>query len=99
MKSLLVLSLLGIGVLLGPLLYSSPIKLVTQPSLPIKSFDQTPVDPKSKMVNLGNAVSLEIVYLPAGKFLMGSSAEEKAWATGPEGGATAGTERESYIPD
>ncbi|WP_339922694.1 SUMF1/EgtB/PvdO family nonheme iron enzyme [uncultured Cyclobacterium sp.] len=96
MKSLLVLSLLGIGVLLGPLLYSSPIKLVTQPSLPIKSFDQTPVDPKSKMVNLGNAVSLEIVYLPAGKFLMGSSAEEKAWATGPEGGATAGTERESY---
>lgn len=47
-------------------------------------------------VVLGGDVRLEVVYIPAGQFHMGSSAEEKAWATGIEGGATPGTERESY---
>src|SRR5690606_35352092 len=31
-----------------------------------------------------------------GDFKMGSTPEERAWATGTEGGATPGTERESY---
>lgn len=42
------------------------------------------------------AAPLETVYLPPGDFLMGSTPEEKAWATGIEGGAQPGTERESY---
>ncbi len=45
---------------------------------------------------LGLDVSLEMVYIPPGEFLMGSTPEEKAWATGIEGGATPGTVRESY---
>lgn len=45
---------------------------------------------------LGGEVVLETVYLPPGDFLMGSTPEEKSWATGIEGGAQPGTERESY---
>lgn len=45
---------------------------------------------------LGGEVVLETVYIPPGEFLMGSTPEEKLWATGIEGGAQAGTERESY---
>ena len=48
------------------------------------------------LVDLGHDVTLEVVYIPAGEFRMGSTAAEKAWATGIEGGATPGTERESY---
>ncbi|MDA1230050.1 MAG: SUMF1/EgtB/PvdO family nonheme iron enzyme, partial [Planctomycetota bacterium] len=50
----------------------------------------------AKQVDLGHDVTLEVVYIPAGEFKMGSTPEEKAWATGIEGGATPGTERESY---
>lgn len=46
--------------------------------------------------DLGGGVTLETVYIPPGEFLMGSSPEEKLWATGIEGGAQAGTVRESY---
>lgn len=46
--------------------------------------------------DLGKSVSLEVVYIPPGEFMMGSTPEEKAWATGIEGGAQAGTVRESY---
>ena len=46
--------------------------------------------------DLGGGVALETVYIPPGQFLMGSSPEEKLWATGIEGGATPNTERESY---
>lgn len=46
--------------------------------------------------SLGKDVVLETVYIPAGEFMMGSTPEEKKWATGIEGGAQAGTERESY---
>ena len=49
-----------------------------------------------KLVNLGDGVSLELIELPPGEFLMGSTPEEKAWATGIEGGATPGTSRESF---
>lgn len=47
-------------------------------------------------LDLGGGVALELVYIPPGKFMMGSTAEEKAWATGIEGGAAAGTVREKY---
>lgn len=50
----------------------------------------------SKVLDLGKGVSLEVMYIPPGKFKMGSTPQEKAWATGIEGGATPGTERESY---
>lgn len=57
---------------------------------------EEPVQGASKRIDLGNDVSLEVVYIPPGEFLMGSTPEEKAWATGIEGGATPGTPRESY---
>ena len=47
-------------------------------------------EPKQGDVNkaiLGGEVVLETVYIPPGEFLMGSTPEEKAWATGIEGGA------------
>lgn len=40
----------------------------------------------TKQIDLGAEVSLEVVYIPPGKFKMGSTPEEKAWATGTEGG-------------
>lgn len=49
-----------------------------------------------KRAQLGDQVTLETVYIPAGEFMMGSTPEEKRWATGIEGGAQPGTERESY---
>ena len=55
-----------------------------------------PVKGESKRLDLGGEVSLEVVYIPPGEFEMGSTPEEKAWATGIEGGATPGTVRESY---
>jgi len=50
----------------------------------------------AKQLDLGNDVILEVVYIPPGKFMMGSTAAEKEWATGIEGGAQAGTVREQY---
>ena len=47
-------------------------------------------------VDLGHDVTLEVVYIPAGQFQMGSTQAEKDWATGIEGGATPGTDRESF---
>ena len=55
-----------------------------------------PVTGDSKRIDLGGGVTLEVVYLPPGEFMMGSTPEEKAWATGIEGGAAAGTTRESF---
>ena len=50
----------------------------------------------SKRLDLGDGVTLEALYLPPGEFMMGSSPEEKKWATGIEGGAQPGTNRESF---
>ena len=50
----------------------------------------------SKSLDLGADVRLELVYVPPGKFRMGSTAAEKEWATGIEGGAQPGTVREKY---
>lgn len=49
-----------------------------------------------RRAQLGKGVTLEALYIPPGEFFMGSTPEEKEWATGIEGGAQAGTERESY---
>ena len=49
-----------------------------------------------KNLDLGKDVSLELVYIPPGQFMMGSTAAEKSWATGIEGGAQPGTVREQY---
>jgi sulfatase modifying factor 1 len=46
--------------------------------------------------DLGKEIVLETVFVPPGEFWMGSTPEEKLWATGIEGGATPGTDRESF---
>ena len=50
----------------------------------------------TKKLDLGEGVGLEVVYLPPGKFMMGSTPAEKLWATGIEGGAAPGSERETF---
>ena len=50
----------------------------------------------SRRADLGKEVQLEVLYIPPGDFMMGSTPEEKIWATGIEGGAQAGTQRESF---
>ncbi len=56
--------------------------------------DAAPVP--SKNIDLGDGVALELVRIPPGNFMMGSSQAEKDWATGIEGGAKPGTVREKY---
>ena len=57
---------------------------------------EQPAKGASRQVDLGGDVTLEVVYIPPGKFMMGSTPEERAWATGIEGGAQPGTARETY---
>jgi len=52
-----------------------------------------------KAVDLGGEVTLPLVYIPPGEFKMGSTAAEKEWAIGQEGGAkfsSGGGAREAY---
>lgn len=58
-----------------------------------------PDQPQVMRTDIGSDVTLELVPIAAGEFMMGSTPEERAWATGIEGGATPGTERESYEGD
>jgi formylglycine-generating enzyme required for sulfatase activity len=58
-----------------------------------------PVQGAAKWVELGHDVRLEVVYVPPGEFLMGSTAAEKKWAVGQDGGASfssGGGIREAY---
>ncbi|MBL9155481.1 MAG: SUMF1/EgtB/PvdO family nonheme iron enzyme [Verrucomicrobiales bacterium] len=82
---------------------SASISRSTAPSIPAMllaisltaAFPARAEERESKQVDLGEGVRLELLHLPAGEFMMGSTAEEKAWATGIEGGATPGTSREA----
>ncbi len=60
------------------------------PGTPLQKVGDT------QSIHLGDDTSLEMVWIPPGDFMMGSTPEEKAWATGIEGGATPGTTRESF---
>ena len=58
-----------------------------------------PAKGDARQVDLGADVSLEIVFIPPGEFRMGSTAEEKAWAVGQDGGAlfsSGGGAREAF---
>ena len=61
-----------------------------------KGRSDEPKKGDTRRAELGGAVVLETLYIPPGEFMMGSTPQEKLWATGIEGGAQAGTERESY---
>jgi len=81
--------MMGIAILLFTLGYGSFLPQTVD-------AQEGPKQGDARRLDLGSNVGMEVVYIPPGEFWMGSSAEEKAWATGIEGGATPGTERESY---
>ena len=60
------------------------------------AFAGEPQQGDAKELDLGDGVRLEVVYIPPGTFMMGSTPKEKLWATGIEGGAAPGTVREKY---
>lgn len=50
--------------------------------------EETAEQGQSRQIELGDGIRLEVVYIPPGEFFMGSTAEEKQWAVGSEGGAS-----------
>jgi len=48
---------------------------------------EDPVKGATKNVRLDRGVRLEVVFIPPGEFMMGSTAAEKQWAVGQDGGA------------
>lgn len=60
------------------------------------AFADEPKQGDVRILNLGRDVGVELLYIPPGKFMMGSTPAEKEWATGIEGGAQPGTIREKY---
>ncbi|MGZ0170213.1 MAG: formylglycine-generating enzyme family protein [Planctomycetales bacterium] len=60
---------------------------------------EDPVKGATKHLRLDGGVSLEVVFIPPGEFMMGSTAAEKEWAVGQAGGAESSSGkgvRESY---
>ena len=51
------------------------------------AFADEPAQGASQQISLTSDVTLEVVYIPPGEFLMGSTAEEKEWAVSQDGGA------------
>ena len=56
------------------------------------AIEDAPKQGDARRVELGKGVTLEVLYIPPGEFMMGSTPEEKKWATGIEGGAQAAEE-------
>ena len=83
------------SILYTPSLTLLLITMIGGPSADVARGEQ-PAKDTAKQVDLGRDVTLELVYIPPGKFMMGSTPEERAWATGIEGGAQPGTARETY---
>ena len=53
----------------------------------VRTHAAEPEQGAAQQIDLGSDVALEIVYIPPGEFLMGSTDEEKKWAVGQDGGA------------
>lgn len=73
--------------------------IVSGPVTDDVAYAEHPVQGATKQVHLDSGVSLEVVYIPPGEFMMGSTAAEKQWAVGQDGGAkfsSGGGLRESY---
>ncbi|MFV1967083.1 MAG: formylglycine-generating enzyme family protein [Pirellulaceae bacterium] len=62
---------------------------------PVAQADE-PAQGTTKQAELGEEVVLELVYIPPGEFMMGSTPAEKRWATSRQWGAQPGTTRESF---
>ncbi len=63
------------------------------------TYATDPAQGATQRVQLADNVSLEVVFIPPGEFLMGSTAAEKVWAVGQDGGAefsSGGGVREGY---
>ena len=78
------------------LVFSSAVVIIVIGGTAVAEPSGKPVKGDTKQIHLGGDVSLELVYIPAGEFKMGSTPAERAWATGIEGGARPGTDRESF---
>ena len=67
-----------------------------------ENYHSSEKDTTTRVIDLGGEISMEVVYIEPGHFMMGSTKEEKIWATGWEGGAKPGPglpgtgSRESY---
>jgi len=68
--------------------------LVVASSCPLLAQSAKPAG--ELVISLGQNTKMELVSVPPGEFMMGSTQAEKDWATGIEGGAQPGTVRESY---
>ncbi|QDT53146.1 Formylglycine-generating sulfatase enzyme [Caulifigura coniformis] len=68
----------------------------------VSTADDSVAPGTAKWADLGQQTTLEVVYLPPGNFVAGSTAEEKQWAVGQDGGAlfsSGGGAREAFEGD
>ncbi len=56
-------------------------------AMSLSASAEEPTKGDTQKADLGSGITLETVYIPPGEFKMGSTPEEKKWATGIEGGA------------